>query len=67
MNIEAMTLKWLLENFPSLITSLVIAAAWIRFERFTGRVNKLEKQLKRQINVCIKQDATRAKELLGDD
>lgn len=67
MNAEALILKWLAENTPSIITGLTIAAAWTRFERFTSRVEKIEKQLKRQINVCIKQDATRAKELLSDD
>ncbi len=67
MNAEALILKWLAENMPSIITGLTIATACIRFERFANRVEKIEKQLKRQINVCIKQDATRAKELLSDD
>ena len=67
MNAEALILKWLAENMPSIITGLTIAAAWIRFERFTSRVERIEKQLKKQINVCISQDARRAKELLSDD
>ena len=64
---EALILKWLASNAPSIITGLVIAVAWIRFDNFANRVERLEKQLKKQINVCISQDARRAKELLSDD
>ena len=65
--IEKIILSYVVENLPSLVTGVVIAAATYKLQSYELRLKKLENRLAKQINVCIEDDPLRAKRLLGDD
>ena len=42
---EADVMKWLAGNWPSVIVGLTVAAAYVRLNRFVGRLHKIEEKV----------------------
>jgi hypothetical protein len=42
MNLDAEAVKWLVQNWPSIIVGLTVASVYLRLSRFVARLTKAE-------------------------
>lgn len=60
-------IKYIGENWPSILTGVLVASVWLRLSRYTERHKVLENRVRRLMETCATVNPEHAKNLFDDE